>query len=313
MDTSTEEREEERRLSVLISGSSGLVGRAVSRLLESQGHRVTRLVRTAPPQGSGFVYWNPAAREIDRSSLEGFDAVVHLAGENVGSGRWTAQKKRLIRASRVEGTQLLSRALAALDRPPSVMACASAIGFYGDRGEEILCEESGPGRGFLPEVCVAWEEAAAPAREAGVRVVHLRLGIVLSREGGPLARLLRPFRLGLGGVIGSGRQYISWIAIDDVARVFFHALENENLSGPVNAVAPGPVTNRELTRALGRALGRPTMLPLPGFIVRAAFGEMGEALLLSSARVVPGRLRDVGFDFRYPTIYSALDQLLSER
>ncbi len=296
-----------------MSGSSGLVGRAVSRLLERQGHRVARLVRTSPPQGPGFVYWNPAAGEIDRSSLQGFDAVVHLAGENVGSGRWTAQKKRLIRESRVEGTRLLSRALAALDRPPRVMACASAIGFYGDRGEEILTERSGPGRGFLPEVCAAWEEAALPARDAGVRVVHLRLGIVLSREGGPLARLLPPFRLGLGGVIGSGRQYISWIAIDDVARVFSHALENENLAGPINAVAPGAVTNRELTRTLGRALGRPVLLPLPGFVVRAVFGEMGEALLLSSARVVPARLGKVGFEFRYPTIDSALDHLLSER
>jgi len=177
----------------------------------------------------------------------------------------------------------------------------------------MLCEQSGPGRGFLPEVCIAWEEAATPARDAGVRVVHLRLGIVLSREGGPLARLLPLFKLGLGGVVGSGRQYMSWIAIDDVARVFSQALENEKLAGPVNAVAPGAVTNRELTRALGRTLGRPTWLPLPSFIVRAAFGEMGEALLLSSARVSPSRLRDVGFEFHYPTLDSALGHLLSEQ
>lgn len=305
--------EGEKKLSVLVSGSSGLVGRAVAELLESRGHRVSRLVRKPPPQGPGSVYWDPATGAIDSASLEGFDAVVHLAGENVGSGRWTAAKKARIRASRVEGTRLLSRALGGLGHPPPVMVCASAIGFYGDRGDERLSEESGPGRGFLPEVCIAWEGAAAAARGAGIRVVHLRLGLVLSPDGGPLGRLLPAFRLGLGGVIGTGSQYVSWIAIDDVARIFHRALMDQALAGPVNAVAPAAVTNRELTRALGRVLRRPTILPLPALVVRATFGEMGEALLLSSTRVTPARLLAAGHEFRAPAIEVALRQLLGTR
>jgi uncharacterized protein (TIGR01777 family) len=251
-------------------------------------------------------------REIDAAEFEGFDAVIHLAGENVGSGRWTASRKAAIRDSRVNGTRFLCEALAKLARPPKTLVCASAIGIYGDRGEEPLTEESpAAAGGFLPGVCRDWEAASAPASRKGIRVVALRFGMVLSPKGGALARMLPLFRAGLGGVIGSGRQYVSWVALDEIPLILLHALHSGDLSGPVNAVAPRPVTNLEFTEALGKALSRPTPLPVPAFALRLAVGrEMADALLLSSARVVPKRLLDTGYAFRSPELAPTLRRLL---
>jgi len=259
------------------------------------------------------VRWDPEAGAIDSGGLEGCDAVVHLAGENVGAGRWTAARKAAIRNSRVKGTRLLCEALANLARPPKTLVCASAIGYYGDRGEEVLTEESPPGAGFLPDVCREWEAAAEAAVRKGIRVVHLRIGMVLSPKGGALPRMLPPFRAGLGGVIGTGRQYVSWVALDDLTGIVLHALSREELRGPVNAVAPRPVTNRELTEALGKVLSRPTLLPVPSFALRLAVGEMADPLLLASARVAPRRLEETGYRFRFPELRAALRHLLGRR
>jgi uncharacterized protein (TIGR01777 family) len=258
------------------------------------------------------VPWDPAARSIATPGLEGLDAVVHLAGESIASGRWTAEKKARIRNSRVQGTQVLCEAFGQLARPPQVLVSASAIGYYGDRGTTVLREESRPGSDFLAEVCRAWEAATAPAVQRGIRVVLLRFGVVLSANGGALAKMLLPFKLGLGGVIGSGQQYMSWIALDDVIGAIQHALSTESLHGPANAVAPHPVTNREFTKTLGRVLRRPTLVPLPAFAARLAFGEMADALLLASQRVEPGRLLQSGYVFRYPELENALRHLLGQ-
>jgi uncharacterized protein (TIGR01777 family) len=250
-------------------------------------------------------------RAVDAAVLEGFDAVIHLAGENVGAGRWTAARKAAIRDSRVNGTRLLCETLAGLARPPKTLLCASAIGIYGDRGEDPLTEESSPGTGFLAEVCREWEAASVPAARKGIRVVVLRIGVVLSAKGGALSRMLPLFRAGLGGVIGNGRQYVSWVAIDDLVGIVLHALRSGELCGPINAVAPRPVTNRELTEALGKALSRPTPLPVPAFALRLAVGrEMADALLLASARVVPRRLEETGCTFRFPELGGTLRHLL---
>lgn len=295
---------------VLVSGASGFIGSALVPTLIAGGHTVTRLVRSTPRPGQAAIPWNPAARSIGTPALEGFDAVVHLAGDNIASGRWTAAKKASIRNSRVQGTTVLCEALAQLVKPPKVLLSASAIGYYGDRGETTLREESPPGTGFLAAVCQAWEAATAPAAQRGIRVVHLRFGMVLSAAGGALAKMLTPFRLGLGGVIGSGKQYMSWIALDDVLGAIHHALNTETLQGPVNVVAPSAVTNREFTTTLGNVLRRPTRLPLPAFAVRLMFGEMGDALLLASTRVTPARLMASGYTFQYPELEKALQHLL---
>jgi uncharacterized protein (TIGR01777 family) len=247
---------------------------------------------------------------VDAVSLEGLDAFVHLAGENIAAGRWTAARKEAIRNSRVMGTRLLCDALAGLSRPPKTLLCASAIGYYGDRWEDTLTEESPAGKGFLPEVCREWEAAAEPAAKKGIRVVHLRFGVVLTPAGGALARMLPPFRAGLGGTLGSGRQYVSWVALDDLPGIVLHALTREELRGPVNAVAPRPVTNREFTEALGKILSRPTFFPVPALALRVAFGEMADALLLASARVFPRRLEETGYRFRFPELHAALRHLL---
>jgi hypothetical protein len=296
---------------VAVSGSTGLVGSEVVTVLSAGGHDVVRLVRRAPAPGEKAVRWDPEKGEVDAAGLEGLDAVVHLAGENVGSGRWTAARKAAIRDSRVKGTRLLCEALAGLARPPETLVCASAVGYYGDRGEEVLTEESPPGAGFLPEVCREWEAASGPAARKGIRVVALRFGMVLSPKGGALSRMLPLFRAGLGGVIGGGRQYVSWVALDDLPNIILHTLQRGDLRGPVNAVAPRPVTNREFTEALGKALSRPTPLPVPAFALRLAVGgEMADALLLSSARVVPKRLIDTGYTFLSPELEPALRRLL---
>jgi hypothetical protein len=258
------------------------------------------------------VQWNPEAEEVAMPGLEGMDAVVHLAGENIATGRWTAEKKAKIRHSRVQGTRVLCETLSRLAEPPKVLVSASAVGYYGDRGEEILREDSLPGMGFLAQVCRDWEAATEPATQRGIRVVHLRLGAVLSPSGGALAKMLGPFKIGVGGVVGSGRQYMSWIAIDDVLGVVHHCLITETLDGPVNAVAPSPMTNREFTRILGRVLGRPALFPLPSFAARLVFGEMADALLLASTRVEPSRLQETGFSFRYPELEGALRHLLGK-
>jgi len=297
---------------VAITGSTGLVGSVVVTSLSAAGHEVVRLVRRAPAPGEKAVRWDPEKGEVDAAGLEGLDDVVHLAGENIASGRWNAARKAAIRASRVNGTRLLCDALAGLARPPKTLVCASAIGYYGDRGADVLTEESPPGAGFLPDVCREWEAASEPAARKGIRVVVLRIGVVLSPKGGALSRMLPPFRAGLGGVIGNGSQYVSWVALDDLVGIVLHALRSGELRGPVNAVAPVPVTNRELTEALGKVLSRPTLFPVPAFALRLAVGEMADALLLASARVVPRRLEETGYPFRFPELGGALRHLLGK-
>jgi uncharacterized protein (TIGR01777 family) len=292
---------------VLVSGARGLIGSGLLSSLCAGGHETWVLTRHAP--GPREIGWDPSAGRLEGRPLEGFDAVVHLAGEPLG-GRWTSARKALIRESRVAGTGLLARRLAELERPPRALVSVSAIGFYGDRGEELLHEGSPPGEGFLPGVCRAWEAAAAPAAARGIRVVHPRLGIVLAAHGGALARLLPLFRLGLGGPLGDGRAWWSWVTLDDVVAVLMRALADEGLAGPVNVVAPGAVTNRTFSRALGRALGRPALLPVPAPALRARFGEMAEGALLASARVTPARLLAAGYAFRFPRLEDALRHVL---
>jgi uncharacterized protein len=295
-------------MNVLISGATGVIGSALVRELADAGHRVTRLTRS--PRLDGDVGWNPDAGQIDASRLEGHDAVVHLAGESIGEGRWTSEKKRRILESRRQGTRLLAETIANLSRPPRVMVSASAVGYYGDRGNELLREESEPGSDFLAEVCKAWEAAADPAREAGIRVVHPRNGIVLSTEGGALARTLPIFKLGGGGRIGSGRQWWSWVAIDDVVGAIARALTDDSIEGPVNVGSPNPVTNAQYTRVLGKVLNRPTIFPLPAPAARLALGEVADALLLASQRVEPAKLKETGYQFRYPELEGAFRHLL---
>ena len=247
-----------------------------------------------------------------RGQLEGLDAVVHLAGDNIAAGRWSDPKKERIRNSRVEGTRLLCDTLAKLDRPPKVLLCASAIGYYGSQGSTLLREDSPAGTGFLAEVCQAWEAATEPARQSGIRVVQLRFGVILSPAGGALAKMLVPFKMGAGGIIGSGQQYLSWIALDDVLGATYHALMSESLAGPVNVVSPNPVTNREFTHTLGKVLGRPTLAPVPGVAARLAFGEMADALFLASARVDPQQLMASDYIFRFPKLSVAFAHLLGK-
>jgi uncharacterized protein (TIGR01777 family) len=303
---------ENQPMHVLVTGASGLVGSALVPFLTTGGHRLTRLVRSTPRPGQAEIPWQPETGSIATSALEGVEAVVHLAGENIATGRWTAEKKARIRASREQGTRLLCDALGQLVNPPKVLVSASAIGYYGDRGSESLHEASPPGSGFLAEVCQAWEATTAPAVQRGIRVVHFRLGMVLSPAGGALAQMLWPFKLGAGGVIGSGWQYMSWIALDDAIGAILHAMMTPSVQGPVNAVAPQVLTNREFTAILGRVLRRPTLLPFPACAARLACGEMAEALLLASARVEPRRLLETGYVFRYPDLDSALRHLLGK-
>jgi uncharacterized protein (TIGR01777 family) len=290
----------------VISGATGLIGRALAAALAAARHDVVRLTRRPAPPRPDAIGWDPRAGRIDAAGLAGADAVVHLAGESVAGGRWTQARKRAIRESRTAGTHLLATALAGLSRPPRVLISASAIGYYGDRGDELLTEDSPPGSGFLAEVAQAWEAAADPARRAAIRVVHPRIGMVLAAHGGALATMVPIFRLGLGGVVGSGGQHVSWIGLGDLVEAIRFLLAADGIAGPVNAVAPHPVTNRELTRTLGRILRRPTLVPLPAFLVPVVFGEMGPALLLASARVRPARLQAAGFRFAHSTLERAL-------
>lgn len=298
-------------MDIAVSGSSGLAGRALVSMLEGENHRLIRLVR-ARVTGPDQIAWDPASGSIDAGSLEGVDAVIHLAGENISSRRWTPEAKKRIRDSRVTGTRTLASAIGSLSRPPRVFIVASAMGYYGDRGDEILTEQSAPGKGFLAEVCQEWEKAAEPARQKGIRVANLRFGLILSRRGGALKKMLPPFQWGMGGRLGSGRQYMSWVSLADVVRVVSFVMQNSTLDGPINTSSPHPVRNCEFTAALGRALHRPTVFPVPAFAARALFGEMADALLLSSARMAPKKLQQAGFHFSHPDIDAALRSSLSE-
>ncbi len=296
-------------MKILISGASGLVGTALIPTLIAKGHSVVRLVRQQP-KGSGEIRWDSDKGFSfgEEHKLEGFDAVIHLAGDNVASESWTDEKKRSIRESRTKGTKFLVDALKNLKSKPKIVISASAIGFYGNRGEEMLTEESAKGVGFFPDVCDEWENEV---REAGAfaRVVMLRIGVVLAKEGGALDKMMTPFKLGVGGVIGSGKQWMSWITIDDILGIIHYALEKP-LRGIYNTTAPNSATNHAFTKALGKALSRPTFLPLPEFAVKMMFGEMGETLLLQGCRVVPKRLQDMGYKFKFPNLDEALKHVL---
>lgn len=294
---------------VCITGSSGLIGSRLIPLLTAGGAQVVRLVRGGPTADSEAA-WGPRTGEVDSAAVGGADAVVHLAGENIAGGRWTAARKALIRDSRVDGTRALCESLARMQDPPRVLVCASAIGFYGDRGGAALDEVSEQGEGFLPDVCRAWEQATEPASAAGLRVVNLRFGIVLSARGGALTKMLLPFRMGLGGRVGRGDQYWSWVSVDDAAGAIHQSIVTDSLQGPVNAVAPNPVTNLEFTKILGQLLHRPTVFPMPALAARVTLGEMANELLLASARVLPKRLQESGYDFRHPTLEGALRHVL---
>ncbi len=296
-------------MNILVTGSSGLIGCALVPFLSAGGHRVARLVRSKTNMGEDRIFWDPDAGALDAAQLEGFDAVVHLAGETV-VGRWTTEQKARILDSRAKGTRLLSETLAKLARPPKVLVSASASGYYGNRGEEVLTEESSAGSMFLSEVCRVWESSTAAAVQRGIRVVNARIGFVLSAAGGGLAEMLTPFKMGVGGKVGSGRQYVPWISIDDVLGAFLHAIVTANLNGPVNVAAPNPVTNLEFTKTLGQVLRRPTVFPMPAFAARLVFGQMADELLLVSARAAPSRLLASGFQFRFPELEPALRHLL---
>ena len=297
-------------LHVAVTGAGGLIGSALSRRLEAAGHQVTPLVRR--PASAGEISWDPENGRLEPGQLEGMDAVIHLAGENVGA-RWTAARKRQIKSSRTQGTRLLSEAIARARRRPGVLVSASAIGIYGNRGDEVLTENSPAGDAaldFLVEVGREWEAAAEPARASGVRVIHPRFGLVLSPEGGALKKMLLPFRLGLGGRLGSGTQWMSWISIDDVVGAILHVLLTESFSGPVNLVAPEPVRNRDFTAILGRVLSRPTPFAVPAAALRLILGEMATSTLLASARVLPKRLLAAGYRFEHPDLDTALRHVL---
>lgn len=292
---------------ILVSGVSGPIGAALLPSLRSSGWSVVRLVR-GPAAGEGQISWDPAV-PIAPETLSGFDAVIHLAGEGI-FGRWTAGKKSKIRDSRVVGTFNLASALAQTEDKPRVFVCGSAIGYYGNRGEEALREESAPGTGFLAKVCQDWEEATTPAVQADVRTAHLRTGIVLSPKGGALGAMLPPFKLGLGGRTGDGQQWMSWIDVRDMVGAIHHVLKNDLIQGPVNMVAPKPVRNSEFAKTLAGVLSRPAIFPLPAFAVKLAFGEMGEELLLGSQKVEPSKLISSGYPFRYRELRSSLESVL---
>jgi hypothetical protein len=299
-------------MTIAISGSSGLLGRNLIPFLTTGGHQVRRIVRGRA--GADDISWDPAAGRLDAAALEGVDAVIHLAGESIAGSRWTADQKRRILDSRIQGTTLLAETLARLTRPPRVLISASAVGIYGNRGDEVVTEEThlrtGPDSMFVEQVGHAWEAASAPADRAGIRVVRARIGIVLTPAGGALEQMLPPFRLGVGGRMGSGRQYMSWVSIDDVIGALHHILVTESLRGPVNLTAPEPATNEDFSRMLGRVLGRPTLFPVPAAALRLLLGELADELLLASMRVIPTRLLQSGYPFRHPTLERALRHVL---
>jgi len=300
-------------MDVAITGSSGLIGTALRRSLAADGHRVVRVVRKGKSTEGPTVTWDPQAGVIDGTALEGVDAVVHLAGAGIASGRWTDEHRRRVKESRTRGTAVLSEALACLDAKPRVLLSGSAVGYYGDRGDEELTEASEPGSGFLPEVCLAWEAATGMAEQSGIRVAHLRSGVVQSDEGGALAKQLLPYKLGLGGPAGKGDQWLSWISIDDEVGAIRFLLDHD-VAGPVNLTAPAPVTNGEFAKTLGRVLHRPAVVPLPRFLTKlpAGVGDLVDSLLFTGARVRPTVLEEAGYRFRHPGLEIALRALLGK-
>lgn len=293
-------------MKILITGASGLIGSALRRSFTEKGHQLL-LAGRKEPRSENEIKWDAENGFAEPDRLEGLDAVVHLAGENISGLRWTDEKKKAIRDSRVNGTRSVVDAIIDLNHRPKVLVSGSAIGFYGDRGDEEMVETSRPGDTFLSEVCKAWETESRRAEDSGIRTVLLRTGIVLSKDGGALATMLTPFKLGVGGVVGSGKQWMSWISLDDVVGIINFALENDQIRGAVNVVSPHPVTNEEFTKTLGEVLYRPTFLPLPEFAVNLVFGEMGDALLLDSTRVIPKRLEEAGYQFKFPNLKPALE------
>ena len=292
-------------MKILLSGASGLIGSAWQETASQQGHDVYRLLRSNL-QKPNDILWNPSTGIDKPDLLEGFDAVIHLAGENIASGRWTDSRKQRIRDSRVIGTRILSATLAEREVPPKDMICASAVGYYGSQGDLELTEDAPPGNTFLAEVCKDWEEACDPLRRKGTRVVNLRIGVVLSSRGGALKKMMPMFKAGLGGVLGDGRMYMSWITLEDAVRVINFCINTDEIAGPVNTVAPNPVTNKEFTKTLGQILKRPAWLPAPAFALKLALGEMAEELLLSSIRAVPEKLKNNGFAFRHLNLSDGL-------
>ena len=297
-------------MKILITGASGLIGRALQESFKQKGHEML-LAGRSEPKRPDQIKWDVENGFAEPERLEGLDAIIHLAGENISGGlRWTEEKKRAIKESRINGTRSVVEAIAKLRDKPKVFISGSATGFYGSRGDDIVDEDSGPGDTFLSDVCVPWEIESQRAEQFGIRTVLLRTGIVLSKGGGALAAMLTPFKFGVGGVIGSGKQWMSWIALDDAVSAINFILENESIRGPVNIVAPNPSTNEEFTKTLGSVLYRPTIFPLPAFAVNLVFGEMGDVLLLDSTRVAPKRLMDAGFEFKYPELKQAIEHVL---
>ncbi len=297
-------------MKILIAGSSGLIGSALIDSLGAAGHEIIRLRRNDRMEGSPF--WDPENGIMDLADVKDIDAVINLAGDSIAEGRWNDKKKDRILNSRVRGTRLLAEVFAASGNKPRVIVSASAVGVYGDRGDELVDETSEPGSGFLVDVCKQWEAATALAVDAGIRVVNVRFGVVLSAAGGALRKMLFPFKMGLGGPVGSGRQYMSWVSIDDVVEIIRYVIENDSLHGPVNVVSPNPVSNRQFTKTLGAVLHRPTIFPMPAFAARLAFGEMANELLLAGTRVAPKKLIDSGYKFRHPELAEALEHLLKK-
>ena len=297
---------------IAITGATGLVGSALTSALSGQGNQVIPLRRGTSQSDGTDVFWEPSGRGIiDPKALGDIDTIVHLAGENIATARWTDAQKQKIRVSRVDATRNLVRSLRNCEKPPATLVCASAIGFYGDRGSEEMTESSAPGSGFLPEVCQDWEAAAAEAEELGIRVVRVRIGVVLSTQGGALAKMLTPFKLCAGGIVGNGKQYWSWIGLSDLVDVLEEAIANKDLRGVINAVSPNTVTNREFTKVLGKVLRRPALFPLPAFVAKIMLGEMADDLLLGSTRVVPEVLNRSGFEFQYADLEACLRYELS--
>jgi uncharacterized protein (TIGR01777 family) len=293
-------------MKVVLGGASGMIGSYLKQLLRERGDEVHALVRPQSNPAPNSIPWDPANGALDADKLEGCDAVVHLGGTNVAEGPWNAKRKKAIRDSRIDSTNLLAQKLAALRSPPKVFVCASAIGIYGDRGDTLLDEDAIPGKGFLEDVAKDWETACAPAIENHIRVVNARIGVVLAKEGGALEKMLMPFKMGVGGRVGSGKQYMSWISLEDVTKALIYCIDQETLSGPVNLVAPEAVTNAAFTKALGSVIHRPTLLPVPRFAIRTIFGEMGDKLLLGSTRVHPKKLLDANFPFQHSTPEDAI-------
>lgn len=296
---------------ILITGGSGLIGKSLSSYFQDKGYRLFWLTRKG--EGDSQIHWDPEKGILEPAALEGFSAIIHLAGENIASQRWTVEQKRKIRESRLNGTSLLVNAIQKLKSPPSTFISASATGYYGSRGEEILTEESQKGKGFLADLCQEWEAATEPLRGKGIRVIHTRFGLVLSREGGALQKMLLPFQLGLGGPVGNGRQYWSWISLPDLVSAIDFLMEHHDLSGPFNLVSPQPVTNREFAKILGESIRRPAFLSLPAAAAKIVLGEMAEALLLCSARVLPQKLMQNRFEFQHRTLREAFASMITPR